>query len=396
MNNFSEFLMNSLFEFQNYPCECKKETVYDAPGCPPHFKLKVCAKTNKEPMLFSYSPQKGLSQTGNAGKMISENILGQLLAIPVGDVDAAISFIEKYGFLFPISSEQYETVDDEAFMSIIERVRATILLMSAIAGKPDYKKMLIYTTFLLYSAPVELRLFGMRYTTEGTHAFTKLIHEYCIMPDTYRNQELFDNEYLSIKDRVINGYQKVYMDDIIGMSAGDGISGLKGSKDIHFKNLFALYTNYGIDDDILRTTIDFYYNYQRRVAVISGVVANRITYHSEPNRDNFSDEMKSALMKIARATISAEINANLRDISPQIDIDTLTPSWRLGSLLESLYFSVFYMKPGMELYKECENPNCNHEKYFLIKATVTNKKYCCPECANAAAQRRSRQRKMSK
>jgi hypothetical protein len=52
------------------------------------------------------------------------------------------------------------------------------------------------------------------------------------------------------------------------------------------------------------------------------------------------------------------------------------------------------MKPGIELYKEGENPNCKHQKYFLINATVTNKKYCCPACGNAAAQRRSRQRKL--
>ena len=53
-------------------------------------------------------------------------------------------------------------------------------------------------------------------------------------------------------------------------------------------------------------------------------------------------------------------------------------------------------KESVELYKECENPNCKHEKYFLVPATVTNKKYCCSACANAAAQRRSRQRKMQK
>ncbi len=104
--------------------------------------------------------------------------------------------------------------------------------------------------------------------------------------------------------------------------------------------------------------------------------------------------MKELLLKVAKITISEEINYNLAKISPQFNVDTMTPSWKLNNLLEALYFSVFYMKPGVELYKECENPNCKHQKYFLINATVTNKKYCCPACGNAAAQRRSRQRKL--
>lgn len=113
-------------------------------------------------------------------------------------------------------------------------------------------------------------------------------------------------------------------------------------------------------------------------------------------KENFSDDMKEMLVKIARIVISEEINANLKNICPQLEINALAPTWKLNSLLEALYFSVFYMKPGVELYKECENPNCKHEKYFLINATVTNKKYCCPACGNAAAQRRSRQRKLGK
>lgn len=127
-----------------------------------------------------------------------------------------------------------------------------------------------------------------------------------------------------------------------------------------------------------------------------GLFSNIRLKVTAPKRENFSDDMKEALVKIAKATISAEINANLRGISPQFNIGTLSPSWKLSTFLEALYFSIFYMKPGIELYKECENPNCKHDKYFLINATVTNKKYCCPACANAAAQRRSRQRKINK
>lgn len=391
--NFSNFFLNNFFEYENCACVCQKETVYSTPGQPPHYNLKLCS-VPEQTIRFSYTAQKGLNQSGNAGGIISENILGQLLALPSNDIDATIQFFEKYGFLFPINSDEYESVDGYALLEIVNRVKATVMLMSSIAGKRDYSKVLTYTTYLLYTEPVELTLSSTSYSSAKNHAFTELIRNYSVMPDTSRSQEFFDHECISVYDSVVGKYQKIYIDELAGMGMGDGISGLTGSRDWHFINLFALYTTYIIDDEILRTTIDFYYNFQKYVGVIKNVEANRITFHSPLKKENFSDEMKDALIKIAKATISAEINANLRSISPQFDVGTFAPSWKLNSLLEALYFSVFYMKPGVELYKECENPNCKHQKYFLINATVTNKKYCCPACGNAAAQRRSRQRKL--
>lgn len=268
------------------------------------------------------------------------------------------------------------------------------MLMSAIAGKRDYNKMFIYTTYLLYTDPVELKLSATSYSSAKNHQFTDLIRTYNIMPNYSNDQEFFEHECISVWDSISKEYQKVYIDELAGIEMGDGISGLSGSRDWHFVNLFALYTNYKVNDELLRATIDFYYNFQKRVGVIKNVETNRITFHSTPKKENFTDELKGALLKIAKATISEEINANLRNICPQLDVGVFAPSWKLNSPHEALYFSIFYMKPGIELYKECENPNCKHQKYFLINATVTNKKYCCPACGNAAAQRRSRQRKL--
>lgn len=391
--NISDFFLNNFFEYENCACVCQKETVYSVPGQPPSYNLKLYS-VPEQPLRFSYAAQKGLNQSGNAGGIISENILGQLLALPYNDIDATIKFFEQYGFLFPINSDEYESVDGYALLEIVNRIRATVMLMSAIAGKRDYGKIFKYTTYLLYTNPVELNLSSQSYSSAKNHQFTELIRTYNIMPNYNESQEFFEHECISIWDSILNGYQKVYIDELTGIEMGDGISGLMGSRDWHFRNLFALYTNYNIDDDLLRTTIDFYYNFQKRVGVIKDVDISRITFHTTLKKENFSDEMKEALLKIAKATISKEINANLHGICPQFDVGSFAPSWKLNSLLEALYFSIFYMKPGVELYKECENPNCKHQKYFLINATVTNKKYCCPACSNAAAQRRSRQRKL--
>lgn len=395
MINSSNFFLNNFFELENSPCECKKETVYTAPGVDPSYVLKVCAKPDSDTLRFSYSAQKGLNQSGNAGGVINENILGQLLAIKPTDMDGTIEFLQKYGFIFPVSSDTYETVDGIALLEILNRIKATVKLMSAIAGKKDYKAIFIYTTYLLYSEPVELVLSGANYKTDF-HPFTALIREYNVIPDLNRNQEFFDTQCISIFDTMKGDYEKLDINELAGMNSGDGINGLAGSRDWHFRNLFCLYTTYNIADENLRNIIDFYYNYQKKVGIIKDVEPTRISYYVKAMKENFSDDMKEMLVKIARIVISEEINANLKNICPQLEINALAPTWKLNSLLEALYFSVFYMKPGVELYKECENPNCKHEKYFLINATVTNKKYCCPACGNAAAQRRSRQRKLGK
>jgi hypothetical protein len=106
--------------------------------------------------------------------------------------------------------------------------------------------------------------------------------------------------------------------------------------------------------------------------------------------------MKTALLKIARIVIAEEINHNIAGIHPKYEADKLAPTWQVSNLLQALYFSIFYMKPGVEIYKECKNPNCKRDKFFLVEATRTNKEYCCVQCSRAAAAQRFRNRKLDK
>ena len=161
--NISDFFLNNFFEYENCACVCQKETVYSVPGQPPSYNLKLYS-VPEQPLRFSYAAQKGLNQSGNAGGIISENILGQLLALPYNDIDATIKFFEQYGFLFPINSDEYESVDGYALLEIVNRIRATVMLMSAIAGKRDYGKIFKYTAYLLYTNTVELNLSSQSYS----------------------------------------------------------------------------------------------------------------------------------------------------------------------------------------------------------------------------------------
>jgi len=171
---------------------------------------------------------------------------------------------------------------------------------------------------------------------------------------------------------------------------------LAGSKSMWFKHLFAMYTGLPNASENLRTIIDFFYHYQTEVGIFNEIQFKKITYYSTPTRDNFTDEMKNALLKIARIVISEEINHNIAGIHPKYGPDELAPTWQVSNLLQALYFSIFYMKPGVEIYKECKNPNCKRDKFFLVKATRTNKEYCCTKCSGAAATQRFRNRQLDK
>lgn len=109
------------------------------------------------------------------------------------------------------------------------------------------------------------------------------------------------------------------------------------------------------------------------------------------NSNNFSEIMKVAVIEIAKFLIKEEINYNIKDIHPVYDPETMTPSWKVDSLLSAVYFSIFYLKPDLELYRPCDNPRCG--RYFLVNTTSTRKRFCSKECCNRVTQDRYRKRK---
>ena len=48
MINSSNFFLNNFFELENSPCECKKETVYTAPGVDPSYVLKALGLSDRD------------------------------------------------------------------------------------------------------------------------------------------------------------------------------------------------------------------------------------------------------------------------------------------------------------------------------------------------------------
>ena len=248
---------------------------------------------------------------------------------------------------------------------------------------------------MLFSEPIEIEL-STGNLTSCPHRFTQYLREYNSFPDMNRNQEVFNTGMFSVDDVLLGEKNTVDISFFNAVRSGSGLSTIPGSNSQLFKHLVAMYTGLNDADTDLRLLVDFFYHYQLQRGIIKEASHKRLSYYSRNDDFEFSEEMKSALVRIAKIVVSVEINHYISTIRPTIDSKTLEPEWRLNSLLEAIYFSIFYMKPGIEIYKECQNPSCKREVYFLVNATATNKKYCCPACANAAAQRRSRERKMNK
>ena len=155
----------------------------------------------------------------------------------------------------------------------------------------------------------------------------------------------------------------------------------------------AMYMGCKDADEETRFLIDFFYHLQTEVSVIKEVNFGGFKSYTVFNEDVLDDSFKNALMKIARIVVAEEINYNIRGIHPKYNGGRLTATWQVDTLIEALYFSVFYMRNG-EMYKECENPNCKRDKFFLVEATRTNKHYCCEQCRNAAGAQRYRNRQL--
>lgn len=383
-----EIFLNTMFEYDGYSCLCVKDIENVAPDMPQKTTLKLYADMSN-PLHFSYSSKAGLNLTGKSGGVIERNILGKILALPSGNIDKHIEFFETYGFLLPLSCDEYESVDATTLLEVVNRIRATIRLMNAISKK-DYENMVVHATYLLFSPVMHIDTTEVQYET-CRHKFSTLLDNYNYFPDLSSNPEVFVKGTYSVLDTMLGNKNPV---DIVFYNAvrSSADTNIPGSKDSRFKHIMAMYTGCQNEDEETRTLIDFYYHFQTEVSVIKDVQFKRIKTYSHIDETAFSDAIKSAILKVARIVVAEEINHNIQGIHPKYDGGKLTATWQVHTLLQAVYFSIFYMKAGVEIYKECENPNCKRDKYFLVEATRGNKKYCCEKCRNAASAQRHRNR----
>lgn len=381
--------LKTMFQHEGYNCICAKDTVNTSPNEAPTVTLKICPDTSTQ-LLFSYAPKDGLNMTGVAGGLHEKNILGKLLALPKGDIDKHIEFIVKYGFLYPLPENEYTAVEANDLIEIINRIKSTIRLYSYI-NKKDYHGVLIHVVYLLYAPVTELHIGDDVFST-CTHRFKSLLDSYNLFPDLSREPEVAASGTYSVDDAFLGKKNAVDISFYNAVRSGSDTD-LQGSKDPWFKNIMAMYIGCKDVDEETRFLIDFFYHLQTEVSIIKEVRFGSFKSYTTFSEDVLGDSFKNALLKIARIVVAEEINHNIRGIHPKYNGGKLTATWQVDTLIEALYFSIFYMRNG-EMYKECENPNCKRDRFFLVEATRTNKYYCCEQCRNAAGAQRYRNRQL--
>ena len=388
---FSKIFVNNLFELDSYACKCEKDIKNVVPGEPPETTLKIYSLSNR-PIHFSYSDKDGLNLTGPQGRVIIKNILGQVLALKEDDVDGFIRFTEKAGFILPISFQNYEAVEFNALMKIIGRIKATVKLMNVIDGKRVYEQLRMFQamTYLLYDDPVELDLEGMKYAS-CPHVLNELLRKPIPLRDFRSDRgSILENGNFEVNDSISPSGRAEVSHDLYNQMQMGSFGTVPGQGSNKYRNLFFAYMSTMKEQSNWALIVDFYMNYQNQVGIIDSVDLDSVTYYDPKTQFTLNDDLIKALPKVARMVLSNEINHNISSIHMQYDGEGLAPRWKIDTLLQALYFAIFYMKPGIKMYKRCANPNCKRDIFFLTDRTKTNKEYCSTQCRSATGQRRRR------
>lgn len=380
------FFENILFRFESCPCDCVADLEHIAPGEEPLKKYKLQALPESK-LVFAYAAKKGLVRIAPNGTIEESNVLGTLMSLTNKPFKDLTSFMKENGFLFPVSTGKYEEIDGNTLYSIMERLRMTVELMTAANEiHKDYQKIFLFTVNLLFAGDLTVKTDAMAQAyTSKHHSYIDLLQSADFNVSYEREHEAFNSDYYTVTDSIYGSYKLSVQEynDIAG-----GYSAKPGFNDLLFRNITALYLNLN-GRGMERKITDFLFHYFHEIGILD--FSNGSAYYTEPNLDAFTKEMKEALVDIARYIIGEEINANLDGIHPVYNAATMSPSWKVDNLLCALYFSIFYLKPDLELYRPCDNPNCG--KYFLVKTTSTKTRYCSTECCNRVTQARYRKKR---
>lgn len=391
-------LVNEKYTMQSCKCDCFIDTTHNQDGSV-LTSLRVKALPDK-PLLFAYMPQEGLVRVNpENGGVESGNLLGELMSIRYGDTDKVVQFFKDNGFLFPISSQGLESFSVEDVFSIITRIRETQNILSMLnEPRIKYKKIMSAVCWLTLSPSICIHSID-----EGKEDFRTCIHGYMEYLESLRNgnynsmaHDYYNADAITIPDTIYPPETAVSILDIHDMEYNASIVCANGGNPVlNIYDAFLIFQNERGENSNDKKVIDFFYHLTTEVGEILSILKDKASVSfncaDEEVAGRLSQQMRRATIDVAKITIKEELDYAINAIYPSYDIEAMTGSWVIPDLYSALVFSTFYMKPELELYRKCENPNCG--QYFLVSTTNSRKKYCCNDCSNAMQQRKHRQKK---
>lgn len=382
------FYLDSLFTFESSSCDMVSIENPEIPGERPSLITKVGAIESSR-IRFAFGPKSGLVRLNPNGTIAEKNVLGSFLSKSTDEGFRA--FFNDNGFLFDIPKGRYLTLSSVDFAGVTKRIKKTLEILD-IAGKSnsdrpisdsDFHKFADAVFYLLFSPSIRITCpeTGLDYTSAQS-SLGKLLESSTDLPDAFTSQQIHDGTI----DVVESDGTVTHVDSRFWQNVNSNYD--ERDDCFGFRDTVRYFVNGTRLETALKSEIEGLYHFFLDVAPISGF--DPLELWKNPGFDicGLSAPSKSKFIRLGLDIAKSEIDQNIKNVRPSYDAERMEPRWQVDSLLSAMYFSIFYLRPGVELMRPCANPNCG--KYFKVGRTDSKKLYCSPECRNRASQARHR------
>ncbi len=356
-------------------------------------KELLIGEVENRPLRFAFAPKEGLVRLNDDGTIAERNVLGSFMAID-GGFETYQKFFSDNGFLFPVSSEDYTKIDAEDVGGIGIRMRVTLDLLNLLgAGKRridsdrNFPRLIHDCLSLVFDRESSITANGSSIYTTAKHPISGLLENPKKVQDKIDICARYKNK-IDVKETDGTSY---HMDREEWLKFANN-EGENGDRDETYRNIVHLFINGDKLNHDLRVQLECLFHLYHDVGPIKSI-ENGLEFYENIDISNFAFEgkLKEKFIEMAKILVKEELDHNIKGVTPIYETSKMEPRWNVSSLLSAMYFSIFYLRPGVELMKPCANPNCG--KYFKVSRTDSKKIYCSPECRNRMSQTNHRKRK---
>ena len=202
MNNTQGMVVNESFSFSTFKADSVLDVTHDATG--QRSEILRIRGLGDQLTRFAFASGDGLVRLANTGAIEDGNVIGNFLSLVPGRTEDIFELIKKNGFLFPVSTAQYESFSPDMVWRLVVRFKATVQLMTALDGStPAWQNLLAPTLLLLLGDPVIIPARDSVQAYESVvNGAIKTIEKASQLPDIDGSAEAYRKNTYTILDRV--------------------------------------------------------------------------------------------------------------------------------------------------------------------------------------------------